>query len=180
MPADHAAFLMKKVIKKIPEDTATHNDDDRRKALIFSMQKNILKQMAAQLEEENLQVLAVDDEWQLMRQLDFFEPDLVILQVNARTDQAVEEVVGDVFTWMRNYARKLNKILNSPSGLLWNRAKVVLFKSEEALGPIDSLGAEISDTDEALRKCALMGPIHYIGPYSPVSFIAKIRPLLAD
>lgn len=169
---------MARVIKQSPQDLQAKTGEYPRKALIYGTQAGLTKQMAGQLFKEKILVRTTQNENDIVAILKEFDPDLVFLEINARSEKPIEDIVADVFAWMRNLVRNINKILNSPTGLLWQRSQIILFKSEQALGPTDSLAEAIIDIDESLRKCMVLGQVQYIGAYSPVSFISKVRPWL--
>ncbi len=171
---------MAKIIKKTPEDIEAGNIKPPKKALIFGLNARPIKRMAEQLEKENLPVSVVTDEKKLLLKLYDADPDLIFVEINAPTQKATEDHVADIFAWMRARVRAINKFLESPSHVLWQKSRVILFKTESELGATGSIGAEIADTDEIILKCGQLGNVQYIGIYSPWSFISKVRPLLDE
>ena len=171
---------MAKVIKKTPDVPVADEIKGPKTALIFGMNGRPLKRMAEQLEKEGLLVEVVSDEKKLLLKLYDVDPDLIFVEINAPTQKAPEDHVADIFAWMRARVRAINKFLDSPSHMLWQKSRVVLFKTESEMGATGSLGAEIADTDELILKCGQLGNVQYIGIYSFWSFMSKIRPLLDE
>lgn len=171
---------MPKIIK-IPAGSSTQNNPEKqKKAVVFGLDPRQVKQMSDQLIKAGVLVKTVTDENKLLLQLEETDPDLIFLEIEARTRQSSEDIVADIFVFIRNRARAINKFLNSPSGLLWARSRVILYRTETTTSPTESLGADIADTEEVLRKCSLLGEVRFIGFYSPMSFISKVRPYLEE
>ncbi len=164
---------MTKVGKKKPFDTG-----GPKKVLVFCVHKSVGKQIVQQLEKRNVRTWLVEDEKRWPRALADFDPELILIEINAPMTRAIEGLVSDVFAWMRGRARSINKALNSPSQYLWEHSKVLLFKSESEITSAISLTAEMADTDEIVRKCLLVGDVKYIGLYSSLSFLSQIRMFL--
>lgn len=150
------------------------------RAVVFGSHPKVVNQMCGQLERKNILSRPVTDERFLLATLSEFDPDLIFLEINGVTRSSVEQIVKVVFMWTKNYARKVNAALNSPSGRLWARAKVVMYKNEEQEAPLNPSGIVITDLDEVLFKCKDAGDITYIGLYSTWSFYSKIEPLLGQ
>ncbi len=148
------------------------------RAVVFGSEPNIVKQMCDQLNRKKILARAVTDEKLLLATLSEFDPDLIFLEINGVTRSPVEQIVKVVFLWTRNYARKVNAALNSPSARLWAKSKVIMYKSEEHDTNPNPTGVVITDFDEVLFKCKDAGDIIYIGLYSTWSFYSKIEPLL--
>ncbi len=171
---------MAKIIKKIfPQSTALQ-PVDRLKVLVFATDHLLLKQIAGLLEKKNVLIWLVSDERKLSRELEQADPELILMQLNATTIRPLDQIVADVFVWMRKRARAINKLLDTPSHYLWQHSKVVLFEGESQITPTGSLSAQIADTDEMIRLCQLLGDVKYIGEFSSYSFMSKMRPFLED
>lgn len=171
---------MAKITKKISPEENANGEIFRPKVLIFATDALVAGQMAVGLKNRDVGVRFVNDERKLLEELERIDPDLILLQLNASITSPLDQIVGEIFKWMRSRARSVNKFLNTPSQYLWQHAKVVLFESESQINPTDSLSAQIADTDETIRLCQLLGDVKYIGVYSPFSFIAKIWPFLEN
>ncbi|MCB9771627.1 MAG: hypothetical protein H6754_03670 [Candidatus Omnitrophica bacterium] len=148
------------------------------RALIFGSQADQVRQMSDQLTRKKIVVRAVLDEKLLLSRLSEFNPDLIFIEINGVTRSPVEQIVKIVFLWTTNYARKVNKALNSPSARLWTNARVIMYKSDVEGDIANPAGVTITDLDEVLFKCKEIGDIKYIGLYSSWSFYSKIEPLL--
>lgn len=148
------------------------------RAVVFGCDPKQVKQMADQLTRKKIVSRGVVDEKFLLSTLSEFDPDLIFLEINGITRSPVEQIVKVVFLWTRNYARKINAALNSPTSRLWAKAKVIMYKSETQQPDFNPSGVVITDFDEVLFKCKEAGDIIYIGLYSSWSFYSKIEPLL--
>ncbi len=147
------------------------------RALVFGSQPKVVKQMSDQLTRKKILTRTVIDEKFLLASLSEFDPDIIFLEINGQTRSPVEQIVKVVFLWTKNYARKINAALNSPTTRLWAKAKVVMYKSETEDTAVNPAGVTITDLDEVLFKCKEAGDVIYIGLYSTWSFYSKIEPL---
>lgn len=152
----------------------------RHNALVFCTLRSVGQQIVQQLERKNMRVWLVNDEQKLLSKLNEADPDLIVLEINATVTKPIEQIVPDIFIWMRGRAREINKVLNTPSKYLWERAKIVLFKSDVEMTPTGSRSADMADTDDVVRQCNLSGDVKYIGIYSSFSFIGKVRMVLEE
>ena len=150
----------------------------RQRALVFCVYRRVGQQISQQLEKKNMKVWLVSEEQKLLSQLNEADPDLILIEINAPTVKPIEQIMADVFAWMRGRAREIKKVLNSPSKYLWEHSRVILFKSDVEISSTTSLTAEMADTDDVVRQCNLIGDVKYVGVYYPLSFIAKVRALL--
>ncbi|MCC6759026.1 MAG: hypothetical protein IT395_05335 [Candidatus Omnitrophica bacterium] len=148
------------------------------KAVIFGSRVKQIQQMSEQLKRKKILALPVPEERKLLSSLSEFDPDFIFLEINGETPSPIEQIVKVVFMWTKNYARKINKTLNSPSSRLWDKAKVIMFKTENEDAGANPAGVTIGDLDEVLFKCKEVGDVEYIGLYSSWSFFSKIEPLL--
>lgn len=164
--------------RAIPKTAQGVGLSGRERAIVFCMYSRVGQQICQQLEKKKIEVCLVTDEAKLAAKLKEMDPDLILVEINASTAKPIYQLVGDIFVWMRNRAREINKVLNSPSKYLWERAKVVLFKSEVDITATGSLSSDMADTDDIVRECSMLGNVHYIGIYSSLSFISKLRSLL--
>lgn len=165
---------MAKPIKKAAPDSGFAG----RRAVVFCMARSIGQQIVQQLEKKNMQTALVSDEQKLLAKLNEIDPDLVLIQIDAPTNKPITQMVPDVFSWMRGRAREINKVLNTPNRYLWEKAKVILFKSDVEITATSSVSAQMADTDDIIRQCNEYGDVKYIGIYSSFSFIGKIRALI--
>lgn len=171
---------MGKIKKTIIKKTSGPEENGQRKIFVFATDNSAAGQMTDQLKKKGFFVWHVNDERKLLADLDSVDPELILMQINALVKRPFEQIVEDVFLWMRNRARAINKFLDTPSQYLWQHSKIILFKSETHLTPTGSLAADIADDDELVRACSLLGEVKYIGGYSPLSFIGKIGALVED
>lgn len=148
------------------------------KAVIFGSRAKQIQQMSDQLKRKRVLALPVVEERKLLSSLSEFDPDFIFLEINGETPSPIEQIVKVVFMWTKNYARKINATLNSPSSRLWDKARVIMFKTESEDAASNPAGVTISDLDEILFKCKEVGDVEYIGLYSSWSFFSKIEPLL--
>lgn len=155
-------------------------DDPERilRAVVFGSQAKQVRSMSEQLKRKGLEVSAVLEEKNLLSRLSEFDPDIIFLEINGVTRSPIEQIVKVVFMWTKNYARKINAVLNSPTSRLWDKAKVVLYKSEFEDVGVNPTGETVTDLDEVLFKCKEAGEVQYIGLYSTWSFFSKLEPLL--
>ena len=158
-----------------PKAVGPPSDTEKKKVFIFGSDRDVMRQMSSQLGRQNLRVVADDNEDRVLSRLQAVDPELILILINAPIRTPIVDVVRKVFVWIREKAREMNRILKSPSGLLWDKAVVILYKTEIPLGAMDFVGAEIADTDEILSRCKAHGNVHYIGTYAPISFVAKVR-----
>lgn len=166
---------MAKVVRKISNETVR---TDPKKAVVFGSDARTLRQICDQLGKKNMRVWPLSDEKLLLLKLNEADPDLILVEINAVTHKPIDKIVADIFIWMRARARAINKILESPSQYLWQRSKVVLFKSDSEITATGSLSADVADIDDVVRQCSFYGDVKYIGLYASMSFISKIRPLI--
>lgn len=166
-------------VKETFEDDLTQKRQEPFRALVFGSQPKQVKQMVDQLMRKKIVARGVVDEKFLLSTLSEFDPDIIFLEINGATRSPVEQIVKVVFLWTKNYARKINAALNSPTARLWAKAKVVMYKSETEDEGVNPAGATITDLDEVLFKCKESGDVIYIGLYSTWSFYSKIEPLFA-
>ncbi len=152
--------------------------DAQKKVVVFCTLTSVAEQIAQFLEKKNMRVLVYDDDRMFLTRLESIDPELVFIEVNAAASRPIQEIVAEVFIWMRARARKINTYLNSPSRYFWQNAKIIIFKSDSQITGAGSMAAEIADTDEIIRQCGLLGEIKYIGLYSSFSFMTKIRSYL--
>lgn len=139
----------------------------------------MIKQMTDQLLRKKYIAQGVISEKSLIATLTQVDPDVICIEINGITQNPIQDIVKIVFMWINNHARKVNKALNSPSARLWQKAKVVMFKSDPDEGAVNPAGVTLpQDLDEVLFKCKEAGNIEYIGLYSPWSFLAKLKPFL--
>ncbi len=164
--------------KKMPQNFDAEKRAEPLRAVVFGSDARQVKQMVDQLTRKKIVSRGVVDEKFLLATLSEFDPDLVFLEINGITRSPIDQIVKVVFLWTKNYARKINAALNSPSPRLWSKAKVILYKSETQQQDFNPTGAGVVDFDEVLFKCKEAGDIIYIGLYSSWSFYSKIEPLL--
>ena len=81
--------------------------------LVFVMDNSLAKQIAEQLEKKNVIVCLVSDERKLTKELDQADPELILIQLNAPTGRPLDQIVAQVFAWMRLRARAINKFLDT-------------------------------------------------------------------
>lgn len=167
--------MVAKVVKKISSESGFAG---RQRALVFCMSRRIGQQIKEQLEKKNMRVWLVTEERKLLSELDDADAELIFIEINAPTNKTIDQIVVDVFSWMRNRARSINKLLNSPSQYLWERSRIILFKSDFEITSTSSIAGDVADTDDLVRQCSLLGNIQYAGLYSPLSFISKVRALI--
>lgn len=148
------------------------------KAVVFGAQPKQVQQMCDQLKRKKIASMPVVEEKNLLSSLSAFDPDLIFLEINGETRSPIDQIVKVVFMWTKNYARKINATLNSPSSRLWDKAQVIMYKTENEDAAANPAGVTITDLDEVLFKCKEMGDVEYIGLYSSWSFFSKIEPLL--
>ncbi len=165
-------------IKEIEQDFIIEKRTEPLRAVVFGSQPKVVKQMTDQLTRKKIVSRGVIDEKLLLATLSEFDPDIIFLEINGVTRSPIEQIVRVVFLWTRNYARKVNAALNSPSSRLWAKAKVIMYKSEMEDSDFNPAGVTITDFDEVLFKCKEAGDIIYIGLYSTWSFYSKLEPLL--
>jgi len=151
---------------------------DPLKAVVFGSQPKQVRTMSEQLMRKRILVSPVVEEKNLLATLSTADPDLIFLEINGVTRSPIEQIVKIVFMWTKNYARKINATLNSPSSRLWDKARVIMYKSENEDEAMNPAGVTITDLDDVLFKCKEIGDIQYIGLYSSWSFFSKIEPLL--
>lgn len=120
----------------------------------------------------------VNEEKMLLSTLSEFDPDLIFMEINGPTRSPIDQVVKVVFMWTKNYARRINRELNSPTQRLWDKAKVVMYKTDPEDQDINPAGETITDIDDILFKCKEKGDVIYIGLYAPWSFYSKLLPIL--
>lgn len=154
--------------------------DKTLRAVVWGTQAAIVKQMTEQLNKRKIVAQGVTDEKKLIAVLREHDPDLIFLEINGPAKSPVPEIVKVVFMWVNNFARKINRELNSPSARLWQKAKVVMFKSELEDDGTNPAGTTITDLDDLLLQCQEHGPLTYIGLYASWSLSAKIKPLLIE
>ncbi len=164
---------MGKPIQKINQGSA-----GERRVVVFCMAQNTAKRIAQHLEKRQIRVWIVGDEKKLLGQLQEADPELILLEANASTDKPLEEIVAEIFAWMRKRCREINQILGTPSSYLWQHSKIILFESGREMTASGSLSADMADTEYLIRKCAVAGEVHHIGAYSPLNFMSEIRPFL--
>lgn len=167
---------MAKLKPQNPPPFDDKDPDGRRRALVFCANTSVARQMAQQMEKRNFLVWMVTSEERLLVRLEESDPQLILIDLFAPTKRRLDAIVSDVFKWMRGRARTINKLLGTPNQFLWEHSRVVLFKSDEEMSPAGSLATDIADIDEMIRLCSLAGNVRYIGLFSPLSFISKIRP----
>lgn len=148
------------------------------RAVVFGSHPKQVRQMCDQLTRKKLLVSPVVEEKNLLASLSSFDPDLIFLEINGVTRSPIDQIVKIVFLWTKNYARKINATLNSPSSRLWDKALVIMYKSENEGADVNPAGATITDLDEVLFKCKEIGDVQYMGLYAPWSFFSKIEPFL--
>ncbi len=151
---------------------------DPLRAVVFGSQVKLVKQMTEQLSRKKFLAWGITDEKDLLAALSKHDPDMIFLEINGVTRSPIEEIVKVVFLWIKNYARKINAALESPTSRLWEKAQVILYKSEMNEDALNPAGPMIPDLDEVLFKCRDVGAVTYIGLYSAWSFYSKLEPLL--
>lgn len=171
---------MVKIIKKTSVCSSPEDLSVRKKAIVFSMNQAIAQQIKRQLEKKKFFVCLVDDEKNLLSQIDQVEPQIILMDVMALASHSFLEIVAEVFVWMRGRARAINKFLDTPSQYLWEHSKIILFKSDSEMTAMDSLTAQVADTDELVYQCSLLGNVKYIGLYLSFSFLDKMRTLVEN
>lgn len=169
-PAPAAAFA--KPAAQAPEKPAAATA--KSKALIFGSDDAVLANMVQLLEKEKCHAVVTQDETQLPVQVDSMEPELILLQVNNQTATPIDRIV-----WMLNsLIKKKIKLANSEVAAS-RKGNIVLFKVEEEMSGLDSMGASIADLENILDRCTDEGCKKYIGSFSPVLFISKIKEFIA-
>ena len=170
-----AKIHKKQSVYSVNEDLNVH-----KKVLVFSMNLVIADQIKRQLEKKNFYVCLVSDEKSLLSQIDEFDPKVILMDVATSTQRLFQDIVAEIFLWIRGRARAINKFLDTPSQYLWEYSKVILFKSDSEMSATGSLTAQMADTDELVYQCSLFGPVKYIGIYLTFSFINKMRSVVEN
>lgn len=142
----------------------------KRKALIFGSDDHVLEKMINLLEKEKCHAVSTKDEAQLPVQADTLEPDLILLQLNGETVTPVDRIVKTLDSLLK----KKIKIESSDTAAS-RKGNIVLYKVEEELHGVGSVGANIADTESLVERCTEEGCKKYIGSFSPALFISKIR-----
>ena len=146
----------------------------KRKALIFGSENHVLEDMVKLLEREKCHGTIIKDESQLPVQVDSMEPDLILLQLNSSTSMPIDRIVS-----------LLNKLIqkkikaSGANAATYQRGNIVLYKVEEEMGGLDSMTASIADTESVLDRCKEEGCKKYIGAFSPVMFLTKVKEFIA-
>lgn len=148
------------------------------KAVVFGTQPKQIKQMCDQLRRKRIIATPVVEEKNLLASLSSADPDMIFLEINGVTRSPIDQIVKIVFMWTKNYARKINATLNSPSPRLWDKAKVIMYKVEIDQDNFNPSAEMVGDLDEVLFKCKEVGDVEYIGLYASWSFFSKLEPLL--
>lgn len=144
----------------------------KRKALIFGSDDHILENMVNLLEKEMCHAVITKDETQLSLQVDTMEPDLILLQLNSQTATPIDKIVG----LLNDLIQKKQPRGKAPAVV--RRGNIVIYKIEEDHGAMDFTAA-MADTDSLVERCTEEGCKKYIGSFSPVVFITKIKEFIA-
>ncbi len=142
-----------------------------KRALIFGYDRNTANNMASDLIKRGYAITMIDRETDITEYTAAIVFDLVIVQLYLQDVGSLDQVVKTIREQTDSRRRKLSnyEIEDVP---------VVIYKvaSETQAG----YGDEIADIDAVLDRCTDFGRVQYIGNYSPISFLSKIKDSLKE
>ncbi len=150
----------------------------KKKTLIFGDDEKVNEDMRQQLEKLGCFVAVIQEEGKLLAAIKEIGPDVVFLAINARTQEPVDVLVAQLsaLTPKPKMAPEAKK--KKADSLLVKEMSVVLYKIEEEAQGIKETTSDLADTENLIERCCENGASKYIGAYSAVAFISKVKEFL--
>ncbi|MCK5581792.1 MAG: response regulator [Candidatus Omnitrophica bacterium] len=140
------------------------------KALIYGHDSQVLVEMEKYLKSKDCHVVVIKEIEHILPVVDKLEPNLILLQLARDAEVPVDDIVFSVTTFVQKKAREFD--------MDFDNVEIVLFKVEEEIAGVDSIGEEVADTENILQRCYDCWDVRYLGMYNPVSFQIKIKKYL--
>lgn len=140
-------------------------DEGAKKVAILGAEKYTVENMTDQLTKEGCLVKASGNSGDIIREAEQWEPDLFLLELSGGYQEPVDQVIGRLSKLIQR------KSMDDDRQTSYN-PPIVLYKSD------DSGSTKASDAEALLKRCYAKGEAKYIGSYSAVSFIFKVRVFL--
>jgi ActR/RegA family two-component response regulator len=140
-----------------------------KRALIFGYDNNAANSMASDLKKRGYAITLIDHETDIAEYTAAISFDLVIVQLYMQEEEPLDQVIRSVREQTEARRKKL-------SNFDIEEIPVVIYKipTETQAG----LGDEVADIDSLLDRCTDFDRVQYIGDYTPISFLTKLKDLL--
>ncbi|MFA5059738.1 MAG: response regulator [Candidatus Omnitrophota bacterium] len=165
----------KPVKPSVAKPSADVKSNAKNKVLIFGANESIMNKMLQELEGKKCQVTLLKDDKQLVSQAEKLEVNLIFLQVNAVTSIPVDQIVVQLSDLIRKKAKEARAEEKDEDDSIEKICPIILYKVEAETEAGTLSGSDLADMENLVQKCQEQGASKYIGLYSSLSFMSKIK-----
>jgi len=165
---------------KPKEAAAQKTPGTGKKILVYGIRDDVLAGITQQLEGQGCQVTIVKEEGKVAEQVDALNPDLILLQFHT-AEIPVDVIAADLSALIRKKVRESEtlrkKKKNAP---IFLEPPIILYKTMEEVSAGLAGSDSLSAMEDLLRKCMENGVSKYIGTYTALSFMGKMKDFLKN
>lgn len=151
-----------------------------KKILLYGIREDVLAGMSQQLQDQGCQVTIVREEGKVVAQADALNPDLILLQFHT-AEIPVDVIATDLSALIRKKVRESEtlrkKKKNAP---IFLETPMILYKTMEEVSAGLAGSDSLSAMEDLLQKCMENGVSKYIGTYTALSFMGKMKDFLKN
>lgn len=150
-----------------------------KKVIIFGHDDSILNSMNKQLQDEKCGVLVIKDENQIPMHFDRVNPDILLLQIFDGEKKSIVEVLRELKKVIEQKFQQTEvRSLSQSEYLEYKIPYIVLYKVSEEFSAVSTISETVLDTENLLIRCSEILPTKFIGLYTQMSFISKVKDLI--
>jgi len=163
---------LKKVEKSLPSLA--------KKILICGEDDTVLEDMRQRLQGQGCAVTVEKIGRQIAPKTDVLYPDIILLQLYFNEEAPVDQIIADInkviLRKVRDHEDKFKDKTKMPE---LRTAAIILYKVPEEVTASATTGENLALMEDLLARCREQGIAKYIGMYSPMSFLTKIKEFIA-
>jgi len=147
-----------------------------KKILLYGDDAAVLEDIQKKLQEAGGAVTLEKDGRQTAAKTDLVNPDLILVQLYFNEENPVDQTVAEINGVIRKKIREHEAKFKGKTAILEFKAPpVVLYKVPEEVTASGTTGENLVLMEDLLARCREQGIAKYIGMYSPMSFLTKVK-----
>ena len=152
-----------------------------KKILLYGDDAAVLEDMKNKLQERGCAVTVEKDGRQTAAKTDLVNPDLILVQLYFNEEAPVDQTLADINGVIRKKIREHEAKSKDKTAMPEFKAPpVILYKVPEEITASGTTGENLALMEDLLTRCHEQGIAKYIGMYSSMSFVTKIKEFISS
>jgi len=152
-----------------------------KKILLSGDDPVVLEDMKNKLQERGYAVTLEKNGRQISAKIDILNPDVIFVQLYFNEEAPVEQIIADINNVIRRKVREHEAKFKGKTAMPeFKIPSVILYKVPEEVTASGTAGENLALMEDLLARCHEQGITKYIGMYSPMSFVTKIKEFISS